>query len=648
MQPDTQNTPPTAQTANPDEGMDESGWLARARAAYRSSTDFVNSNFRKGWEDSIRAFNNQHPADSKYNAASYDKRSKLFRPKIRSVMRKNEAAAAAAFFSNMDVVSVSAADQSDKSQLISAEIWKEVVQYRLTRTIPWFQTVLGGIQDAQTVGVTVAHIYWHFDEEMEVDKPCIDLIPIENFRFDPAASWIDIVGTSAYIIHLMPMLTMDVKAKMDAGEWKKCAITQGQGANMDSTRIARQAGGEDPKSADNRALGDYEIAWIQRHIHRRDGKEWEFYTLGEHQVISDVVPLKEVVFHGKRPYVMGCCILEAHKTIPVGVPQLGKGLQDEINEVANSRNDNVKFALNKKWFAKRGVEVDLAGLVRNVPGGVVMMNDPINDVREITWPDVTQSAYAEQQGMDMAMDELLGNFNPAALMTAGAGNAPARNMTMLNQSTGTLVEYLIRTFVETFVQPVLRQLVLLEQAYETDRVILGIAAKNAPSLQRFGIDEVTDELLMQEITLNVNVGMGATDPTQKLQKFLTALTSFSNIVKNPTPGMNAVEVGKEIFGHLGYQDGSRFFTVDNPQVAQLQQQVQMLNGELQKALAAVKDKQDAHKAGIIKTQLTNQSKEKIAVNHEAQENKRSLATHWTALTMKEHDGRIAESKGRAS
>ena len=79
----------------------------------------------------------------------------------------------------------------------------------------------------------------------------------------------------------------------------------------------------------------------------------------------------------------------------------------------------------------------------------------------------------------MSMDELLGNFNPAAIMMAGAANAPARNMSMLNQSNGTLVEYLIRTYVETFVQPVLRHLILLEQAYETDRVVLGLAAKNS-------------------------------------------------------------------------------------------------------------------------------------------------------------------------
>jgi hypothetical protein len=230
------------------------------------------------------------------------------------------------------------------------------------------------------------------------------------------------------------------------------------------------------------------------------------------------------------------------------------------------------------------------------------------------------------------MDELLGNFNPAGLMTSGAGHAPARNMAMLNQANGTLVEYLIRTYVETFVQPVLRQLVQLEQAYETDRVILGLAAKNSKMLQSYGIDEVTDELLDQEITLSVNVGMGATDPTQKLQKFMTAIGSYTGMLKSPTPGINMVEVGKEIFGHLGYSDGSRFFTNDNPQIDALQQQVREAGAMIQQLQAQLKEKNTTLQVGLQKTRETNQTKIIDRKIREENENKRNLATHFVALT----------------
>lgn len=630
MEQDPKNSPPTAQTGA-DENTSATSTMAKARSAYRSSINYFNSNFRKTIEDSIRAFNNQHPSDSKYNAPAYDKRSRLYRPKIRSVIRKNEAAAAAAFFSNMEVVSLTASDQTDKTQIVSADVMKQLLQYRLTKSIPWFQIVLGGLQDAQTVGAVIGHAYWHFDEEKGIDRPCVDLIPIENFLFDPSASWIDVIGTSPYIIHCIPMYAMDVKAKMASGEWNEVTLDKARATYMDSTRAARNVGREDPQTNESREVTDYEIVWVQRHIHRQEDGDVEFYTLGEHALLSDPVPLQEVVFHGRRPYVFGYCILEAHKTLPAGVPALARGIEDEINEVANQRIDNVKFALNKKWFAKRGVEVDLGGLVRNVPGGVVMMNDPEKDVREISWPDVTQSAYMEQQGLDMSLDELLGNFNPAALMTAGAGNAPARNMAMLNQSNGTLVEYLIRTYVETFVQPILRHLVLLEQKYETDRIVLGIAAKNSKAFQRFGVDQVTDELLNREVTLTVNVGMGATDPMQKLQKFLMAMTQYSAMLKNPTPGINMVEVGREIFGHLGYADGSRFFTMDNPQVAMLMQNLQKAMAMVQQLQAKLKEKNDATQAGVMKTIDTNRTKERIATVHEQNENKRALATHFTAL-----------------
>src|SRR5712671_3824963 len=80
---------------------DEGYWIKRARHAYYSSTDYLDSNYRKSWEDSIRNFNNMHSLDSKYMNPAYAKRSSIFKPKVRSVIRKNEAAAAAAFFSNM-------------------------------------------------------------------------------------------------------------------------------------------------------------------------------------------------------------------------------------------------------------------------------------------------------------------------------------------------------------------------------------------------------------------------------------------------------------------------------------------------------------------------------------------------------------------
>lgn len=71
-----------------------------------------------------------------YLSDAYKHRSKIFRPKSRSLVRKHEAVAAAAFFSNLDVISTSAVNQNDCNQAASADLWKEVINYRLTKTIP--------------------------------------------------------------------------------------------------------------------------------------------------------------------------------------------------------------------------------------------------------------------------------------------------------------------------------------------------------------------------------------------------------------------------------------------------------------------------------------------------------------------------------
>ena len=238
------------------------------------------------------------------------------------------------------------------------------------------------------------------------------------------------------------------------------------------------------------------------------------------------------------------------------------------------------------------------------------------------------------------MNELLGNFNPAQLLQGGNLNAPQRNLHLLSQGTGSLVEYLLRTFVETWVQPTMRQLLKLEAHYETNETLLSLAAAKSLAFQRYGVDKVTDDMLDQNMSLRVNVGMGATDPSMKLQKFMIAMTSFSKMMHEAPPGIDLKEVGKEIFGHLGYADGTRFFTNDDPNVAKLTQQLQQAMAMIQQLQAQIKEKQSGHQVGIAKTVIKGKQDTERAQMVEMHKDRRELATHIRALT--EHGGSFAK------
>jgi hypothetical protein len=597
-------------------------WLTLARESYLFSTTYLDTNHRKRWEDSIRAFNSQHAQDSKYTSAAYAKRSNIYRPKLRSIERKNEAAAASAFFSNSDIVDIQAENQADPIERASAEVNKALLQYRLEKTVKWFQTLLGAFQDAQKVGACVARVYWEYEEDhrgrTKKDHPRVDLIPLENFRIDPAADWHDPVNTSPYVIHLMPMYVCDVREKMNRPdpktgrpEWKSASDSLLRAAAQtmpDSTRIIREKNREDPYDTENRPVADYSVVWIQRHIHRRNGVDWEFYTLGDQCILTDPQPLEVSTWHGQRDYVLGCCILETHVSLPPSLHEIGKQLFEEINEVTNQRLDNVKFVLNKKWVVKRNKNVDTYGLTRNVPGGVVTADDPEGDIRELTWPDVTSSSFQEHDRLNSEADELMGNFNPANVQSMGKLSDTVHGAQMMTAPASLLTEYLLRTFVETWVLPVLRMMVKLEQHYETDEVILALAGQKAKIYQRYGINGVTDSLLNHELTIRVNVGMGATDPATKMMKFIAANNAYIAMVKAQVPGMNLQEVAKEIYGHAGYQDGTRFTTIDNPQVADLMQKLQQAMQFIQQLGKQLNDKTMEQQTKIEVAKINKEAK----------------------------------------
>jgi len=623
---------------------DGPNWAKRAKDAFEFSTSFLDSNYRRDWEDSLRAFNNMHPGDSKYNSELFRKRSSIYRPKTRAVMRKNEAAAAAAFFSNVDRMNVSAVNEADKMQRASAEIMKELLQYRLTKSIPFFQTLIGALQDAQVQGFCAAHVYWRFttrkNAEGELEKvddiPVVDLIPAENLRVDPAASWLDPINTSPYIIHLIPMYVVDIKDRMNRPDpkgrvWKRYedSVLMSLKAADDSTRQTRLGLSQDPVQQ-RRTISDYDVVWVHRHIHRYNGQDWEFYTLASERMLTEPEPLVDTVFHGQRPYIMGNVVLETHKPLPSPVPKLVRGLQEEANEIANQRLDNIKLVLNKRWFAKRGKNVDLASLVRNVPGGITLLDDPETDVKEVTWPDVTGSAYLEQDRIDADFSDLAGNFDPMQVQGQKLGQPSTNTLRMLQGPSSLLTEYMLKTFVETFVQPLMRHLVLLEQHYETDAAVLAIAGQKAQAFQKFGVSEVTDEMLDHEMTVTVNVGMGATDPVMKLQRFTAGITTLQALALKPIPGADLKEISKEIFGLSGYQDGDRFW-VSDPTAMEQAKMIEQLKQQLKVLVSERKVKEEKAPAMLRKAEMDNITKLLIADKLADKEGRHLLASHMMEM-----------------
>ena len=127
----------------------------------------------------------------------------------------------------------------------------------------------------------------------------------------------------------------------------------------------------------------------------------------------------------------------------------------------------------------------------------------------------------------------------------------------------------------------LRQLILLEQHYETDEIVLALCAQKARLFPRYGMSQITDDLLMKEVNLTVNVGMGASNPQQRMQNFVVASNAVMSLVANAPPSMNIQEMSKEIWSNAGYRDGARFMSEQqDPRLMKAMQIIQQLQGTL--------------------------------------------------------------------
>jgi hypothetical protein len=567
--------------------------LQLAQEAYTSSTTYFDASIRKQIEAGIRQFQGVHPVGSKYHSDAYRTRSRLFRPKTRGAIRKNEADGAEAFFATRDAIAVEPEDDSNEMQRASSKLMKFLVEYRLKHSIPWFQVCMGAYQDAQVTGVCVSYQYWEYRAKngKQIDRPCIELIPLENFRFHQGASWMDPVGTSPFLIRMIPMYVKDVQARMrgHGGKqvWKVVSDAQllaATSAYNDTTRQTRERGRTDSKEA-NTAVTPYATVWVHENIVDIDGQDYVYYTLSTHALLTDPVPLQEVYWHGERPFTIGCIAIEAHKTYPGGVTHMTADTQQEINHTTNLRLDNWAYSLNRRYFVSRKGQVDLRSLTRNVPGSATLLNDVEKDVKVLDTQDVTSSAFQEQDRLNLDFDDVAGTFSTSTVQSNRKLGETVGGLNLISTTANKVGNYQLRTFVETWAQPALTQVMRLEAFYEDNQRILALA-KGAVEREGLSIEAVTDELMQQELMLTVDVGIGATNPQERINNFINAMRMLKEILIDGVLeryGLDVEDVVIEIFSHLGYRDGRRFFDkADDPTLAGLRAQLQ----ELQSALEA--------------------------------------------------------------
>jgi hypothetical protein len=197
----------------------------------------------------------------------------------------------------------------------------------------------------------------------------------------------------------------------------------------------------------------------------------------------------------------------------------------------------------------------------------------ITNQGDVEWaqiPDIPQSAAQQDAQLNSDFDSLAGVMNMGTVQTNRQLNETVGGMNLLAGDASSTSEFDLSVETETWVAPVLEQVMKLEEYYESDETVLAIAGEKARLFQRFGMSEITDSLLTAETSLTIKVGVGSsTLPMQRLQKFQMAAQTVggvlepfvaAGVIKPPTP--NVEEIINTVFGAAGFRDGGDRFFVD--------------------------------------------------------------------------------------
>lgn len=582
-------------------------FLIMAREAEHQASQFMQQVNRKAWSQSLRAIHNEHFAGSKYTTPDWRHRSHIFRPKTRSAMRKDQAAVASSLFGNLDAINCLPGNESDPTQRGAAAVMEELINYRTDRTsgraaIPWFPIAMGARQDSLTLGICLSKQTWKLDLRKEsksqmgvgddgqpvkqvtetwfphIDRPNIDLIPGENFTIDPAADWTDPAQSAAYVIIRWPMQLDDVKTKMDSpiNPWNKVedsllmtAIEEGNEAA--AIRSARESGLDRMKHANQG--NTFRIIWVWEVYMRVGATDYTFFSVGDKAFLTDPKPVSDVYPEqgGDRPLVLGYGTLEAHRIFPMSSVESWQMMQAEINDLINLSLDAIKQNVMPVSKVRRGRQIDLDQVKKRGSGSSIMVSQP----DDVTWerpPDIPQSVPMFMRDIELEMDDLAGQFNAQSVEHNNAVSRTLGGLKLVSGSASAVQEMDIRVWIETWVNPVLAQVVRLEQWFEHDPIILGLCGERAQLMQKHGINQISDELMDQEVTIRVNVGLGAGDPQQRLARFQAAAAIALPILQQSKKFMSGeLEMDEdaimdEVFGAAGYRDGGkRFIRKGQPQ-----------------------------------------------------------------------------------
>lgn len=454
---------------------------------------------KQGWEGKYKAYHQMLEAAYLCRmSAPYLKslikrfKSHVYFPYIRSKVEKLLTSFMAVYFSNPDIVSLSATNPNNPVNEQAAIATQNCIRYYIqsdkTPVQPIFERAM---LDAALKGTFVLKAFW----DTERNAPQIMHIELQDIWFDPVATGPD---DCKFYVHRMYLTGEYVdKLRKDPSFIKGFEITDSEPSVGQSL---------------NSSLPEKYRRYVMYDVYEKREGGWTISTLIGNTVVRDKYPLNDglPIFVGKLlPQIKEVDeydIVQMYGTSPMEViiP-----LQENMNRVRNQQNDAISQQLNPRWFSERSAGLQITELENN--SGVVQTNS-VQGIREITPPNIAQSEYNVQQ-LDLEMQTASGITSYNTGQDSPALNDTATGIAILTREANQKIEYFASAINET-IEPLMAHVAQLCWFYGEDRFFFDVPLPREVPLDLFA---------------HADTGIGATSPQIQAQGLRELAGMFLNV-----------------------------------------------------------------------------------------------------------------------
>jgi hypothetical protein len=266
-------------------------------------------------------------------------------------------------------------------------------------------------------------------------------------------------------------------------------------------------------------------------------------------------------WHQMNPFVKGTYIPADNDFYGIGIPEILEGLQHNLNEIFNQRNDNINFALNRPVIVKTGAGVNVKKITLK-PGGVFTTQEEIDSsIRFMDIPDYTGNSFRHIADMERWGQEASGVTNITMGISDPSQADTASGMAMLQRASGERFMAIARNLENNVFKEVLKFYYQLDYQFLEEEEEVRIVGEYGQ-----GWTKVSPEVVRRNYDL---IPAGVFTMENKGQKSLR-LIQFLNIMKG-NPRLKETELLKKIYGALEIGDTPDEIIRTEQEMSELQQ-----------------------------------------------------------------------------